>query len=77
MLTLAYQVPYMVAFSAGTYHFPVVWLLMPLASAGLSYLYPFDREKWRALHGRRWIWVVVLVLLLVQIEYAYWAVIMR
>lgn len=37
-LVAAYQAPYLVAFSGGTYHFPVMWLVLPIAGVGMHQL---------------------------------------
>ncbi len=71
LVVLAYEVPYALAFSCGTYHFPVVWLLMPFAGAALA------RAEGRArrllLEGpkRRRLRVAVLLFALIQVEYGY------
>ena len=73
-LVLAYQLPYGLAFSAGTYHFPVLALLLPLAGVGLVAV----REG--VLHRllrRPAFLVAVVVLLAIQVQYGYWAVVMR
>ena len=71
-LALAYELPYTLAFSGGTYHFPVVPLLLPLA--GIAAARP--RDAWRGLRGSaaaRWALAVFAV---IQAQYAYYAIAM-
>ncbi|MDT8390804.1 MAG: glycosyltransferase family 39 protein [Lentisphaeria bacterium] len=72
-LILCYQLPYCVAFSGGTYHFPVMGLLFPFASLGWGRVASRWRErKWRALlclpKGVYAVWAVFTI---IQIEYAF------
>jgi 4-amino-4-deoxy-L-arabinose transferase-like glycosyltransferase len=72
-VALAYEVPYVIAFSGGTYHFPVVPLLMPLAALGATR----DRPAvLRALRGRGTL-VALAVFAAIQIQYAYFALLMK
>ncbi len=67
---LAYQLPYCLAFSAGTYHFPVMVLLFPLAAIGWQAL--GRTGGWRVVS--RWpVAVALSIFALVQIEYALFA----
>jgi hypothetical protein len=79
-LVVWYQVPYMIAFSGGTYHFPGVWLLMPFAGLALGALLdpdPARRAGWiGAARRSRWLWAAWIVFLLVQVEYAFYAIAM-
>jgi 4-amino-4-deoxy-L-arabinose transferase-like glycosyltransferase len=77
LMTLAYQIPYMISFSAGTYHYPVVWLLMPLAGVGLAWLIPMSAERWRDLRSKYWFWISMGIVVLLEVEYAYYAIVMR
>jgi hypothetical protein len=70
---LLYMAPHLLAFSAGTYHFPVVPLLFPLAAAGASLLLDPARRA-TALHSRRLI-TAIAVFTIVQVEYAYFAIV--
>ena len=70
-MALAYQAPYALAFSSGTYHFPVMGLLFPLAALN-------GTRRWRDAppfgQGERGVfWTVAALLVLVQIEYGYHA----
>ena len=69
-LVIGYQIPYWIAFSAGTYHFTVVGLLVPFAALGATVLLDWIHGK-RDLRGPRKAKILVGVLLLLQIEYAY------
>jgi hypothetical protein len=69
-LALAYEVPYAIAFSGGTYHFPVIPLLVPLAAVAAQR----PTRAWRCLRGSRRAWVALGLFALVQAEYAYYAV---
>jgi 4-amino-4-deoxy-L-arabinose transferase-like glycosyltransferase len=74
LLAVAYELPYMAAFSGGTYHFPVIGLLIPLAAVPLAAGGP---RVWLAqLKGRPWAWVAIAALGLVQAQYAYYPVVM-
>jgi 4-amino-4-deoxy-L-arabinose transferase-like glycosyltransferase len=71
-LVLAYEAPYAIAFSGGTYHFPAMALLVPFAGvawARRSQIAARLREKKAAL-------VVLALFAFVQAEYAYYAVLM-
>lgn len=69
--TAAYAVPYLLAFSAGTYHYPVIPLLIPFA-AGALVKHERLELPWRALRSRAWLWMACGFLLL-QVEYLYFA----
>lgn len=68
-LTGAYAMPYFFAFSAGTYHAPVMGLVIPFAAVALT-----DHGQlglpWGVLRRRGWL-VPALAFLGVQMEYAY------
>jgi hypothetical protein len=69
---LFYQAPYCLAFSAGTYHFPAVWLLMPFAALGVvGVLQNGIVQTVKAMPV--WGWIALGIFMLVQIEYAYFA----
>ena len=69
-LTLAYEVPYALAFSGGTYHFPIVPLLVPFAAAAA--LRP--RETWGRVRGSRGAFLALTALAIIQAQYAYYAI---
>lgn len=75
-VVIAYQIPYMISYAAGNYHFPVVWLLIPFGGAGLARIVPLGAEAWEAIKGNRRLWIALIVFILVQVEYAYWVVAM-
>ena len=66
---VAYQVPYALAFSAGTYHFPVMGLLFPFA--GLAVAGDPRREPpWLRARSSRALWLALAIFVAIQIEYA-------
>ncbi len=71
LLALAYQAPYSIAFSAGTYHYPVFFLLFPFAAVGFGEA--LRRRMLIPLAGRRLLVCLVLLALFaaLQIEYVY------
>jgi len=65
----AYQVPYVLAFSAGTYHFAVIGLLFPFA--GLAAARDPRREPpWLQARSSRALWLALAIFVGVQLEYA-------
>lgn len=72
-LIVAYKLPYTLAFSGGTFHFPVMWLIFPFAGGALIEL----RSKrgraraWARMRASRSVWCALAALVLIQIEYAY------
>ncbi|XXT19480.1 glycosyltransferase family 39 protein [Sorangium sp. So ce429] len=77
-LVVAYEVPYMIAFSGGTFHFPVMGLILPFAGGALAELLASGRRSraWARLRASRFAWCALAVLLLIQIEYAYQIIVM-
>ncbi len=72
-LALAYELPYAIAFSGGTYHFPVMPLVMPFAAvAAVDGL-----EAWRRVRQRTRVIAALTAFAIVQTEYAYFALAMR
>jgi 4-amino-4-deoxy-L-arabinose transferase-like glycosyltransferase len=69
-LALAYEAPYAIAFSGGTYHFPAMPLLLPFAALALVDV----RATWRAMRASHASLVAVGVFGVVQVQYAYYAV---
>jgi 4-amino-4-deoxy-L-arabinose transferase-like glycosyltransferase len=72
-LMLAYEAPYAIAFSGGTYHFPVVPLLVPFAAVALANA----AAAWQRTRASRSTIAVLSVFVTVQVEYAYFALVMR
>lgn len=72
LVVAAYELPHLIAFSAGRWHFPVVGLLAPLAAAGAVAL-GSPRQAASRLLRNRWLLVAVIVFGLIQVEYAYFA----
>ena len=71
-LALAYEVPYAIAFSGGTYHFPVLPLVVPLAA--LAAARPV--EAWRRLRSSRGAWLALGAFAALEGQYAYYAIAM-
>jgi 4-amino-4-deoxy-L-arabinose transferase-like glycosyltransferase len=77
-LALAYELPYMLAFSGGTYHFPVMPLLLPFAGAAIDGFSRGKTKEWVRSVARSWrAWAAIGVLVLVELEYGYYAIVMK
>jgi hypothetical protein len=75
---VGYQLPYAIAFAAGTYHFPAIWLLMPVAGATAHLVTASpSRLAIGGLARRPAVWAALAAFALVQGEYAYYAILMR
>jgi 4-amino-4-deoxy-L-arabinose transferase-like glycosyltransferase len=72
-MALAYEAPYAIAFSGGTYHFPVVLLLVPFSALALVH----PARTWRRALRSRLAWTALALFAAVQLEYAYHAITMR
>lgn len=77
VMAIGYQVPYMLVYAAGTYHFPAVFLLLPISCVGWIWTLQQWRQRWPVIARRRWFWAAVALFVLVQIEYGYWAITMQ
>jgi len=71
-LALAYELPYALAFSGGTYHFPVMVLIVPLAAIAAA----APAAAWRELRASRVAWAALGVFAVVELQYAYYAITM-
>jgi 4-amino-4-deoxy-L-arabinose transferase-like glycosyltransferase len=69
-LLAAYAGPYCLAFSAGTYHFPILGLVLPFAGASADALLA---GRWRDVLSRRATWVAWCTFAAVQVEYAWFS----
>lgn len=69
-LIAAYAGPYCLAFSAGTYHFPMLGLVLPFAGAAVVAL---ADGRWREILSRRPTWLAWGAFFAVQIEYAWFS----
>lgn len=67
-LIVAYAAPYCLAFSSGSYHFPVMGLVVPFAAIGIDSL---RHGKWRQAIRSVRVWSVLLLFVVMQGEYAY------
>lgn len=65
---IAYAAPYCLAFSSGSYHFPVMGLVVPFAAIGIDSL---RRQGWRQAVRSVRVWSVLLLFVAMQAEYAY------
>ncbi len=72
-LALVYELPYALAFSGGTYHFPVMPLLVPLAAVALAR----PAETWRRARRSHTTWVALAAFAVIQGQYAYYAMKMQ
>jgi hypothetical protein len=70
LIAVAYQAPYAVAFSSGTYHHPVMGLLFPLAGLALASWRDREGALARARRSRSF-WAAAALLAALQLEYAY------
>lgn len=78
-LALSYEIPYSLAFSGGTYHFPVLPLIVPIASLAVVELRrPGAWLRLRSGSGRAWRTRVIAlcVFAAVEAQYAYYAAVM-
>jgi hypothetical protein len=72
-LALVYELPYALAFSGGTYHFPVMPLVVPIAAVALAR----PLEAWRRVRRGRATWAALAAFAALQGQYAYYAVKMQ
>jgi 4-amino-4-deoxy-L-arabinose transferase-like glycosyltransferase len=75
-LAVAYEVPYALAFSGGTYHFPVFPVLVALAAIAAAH----PRQAWHDLRNPRQCrgaWAALAGFALLQAQYGYYAVAMK
>jgi 4-amino-4-deoxy-L-arabinose transferase-like glycosyltransferase len=74
VVCVAYTLPYLIAFSGGTYHFPVMGLLVPFAAVGFASLRESGGVRSAIvmmLRDRRFV-LAAAVFLLIQVQYAYY-----
>ncbi len=71
LLAFTYMLPYTIAFSGGTYHFPVVGLLLPFAGVALDRGIRRDTAFWARTMESRAFRTAAAVFLLIQLESAY------
>ena len=69
-LVFAYEAPYMIAFSGGTYHFPVMPLVIPFAAVALAQ----GMDAWRRVATTRGVAIAFVIFALVQLQCAYAAI---
>ena len=71
-LAFAYELPYMLAFSGGTYHFPALGLLLPFAGVAAARW----REWWPRVRSSRPTMIAVAAFFAIQVQYAYFSIAM-
>jgi hypothetical protein len=74
---LAYELPYMLAFSGGTYHFPVVGLLMPFAAIAIDRVREGGVREVLKLAARSRAWLAIAAFAALEAQYAYYAILMK
>lgn len=68
-------IPYLISFSVGIYHFPVMMLLLPVAAAAMHRVASFGvKTSLRAAFRSRALIIALLCFAAIQVEYAYWLV---
>lgn len=82
VLAFVYEIPYVLAFSGGTYHFPVIGLLLPFAGIAASRLFAKReggamRDARASVRASKATWVVVGVFVLIQVQYAYYSIALK
>lgn len=77
LVTSAYQLPYSIAFAAGTYHHAIMPLLMPFAAAGVVELRQAKTDKLFHAKAHPVFWIAVGLFLAIQLEYGIFAALMR
>ncbi len=73
LLTIAYQIPYMIAFSAASYHFPIIGFMMIFAAFTLEKVL---KGEWKEVFLQRAFLISLLIFLFIQIEYAYFIILL-
>ncbi|MES2765929.1 MAG: hypothetical protein V4642_08680, partial [Bacteroidota bacterium] len=73
LLTIAYQLPYMVAFASASYHFPVMGFMMVFAAFALEKVLKGESKE---LFLKRAFVISLIIFLFIQIEYAYFIILM-
>jgi 4-amino-4-deoxy-L-arabinose transferase-like glycosyltransferase len=69
-IALGYEAPYAIAFSGGTYHFPVMPLVLPFAAVTLA----DARATWTRVTESKIALAALSLLVVVEVQYAYYAV---
>lgn len=77
LMVIGYQLPYAVAFSGGTYHFPVMGLLVPFAGVTLARALNGGIRNWTCPGGKGWMWLSFGLFILIQVEHAYYLISLR
>jgi 4-amino-4-deoxy-L-arabinose transferase-like glycosyltransferase len=68
----AFELPYVLVYAAGRWHYPVLGLLAVIAGAGAFWLMTTP-GRWSRCRTSRPLWIALVLFLAVQIEYAYFA----
>lgn len=73
-LIAAFAIPYVLVYSGGRWHYPVLGFLAIFAGAGASWLINTP-DRWRRLLRSRAFWIATAVFVAIQVEYAYYLVV--
>ncbi|MEI8382083.1 MAG: hypothetical protein WCJ09_18275 [Planctomycetota bacterium] len=65
---LAYAAPYCIAFSSGTYHYPVMGIVAVFAAIGARSIW---EPGWKSIVAPARVWLVLFAFVAIQMEYAY------
>ncbi|MFO1043238.1 MAG: hypothetical protein U0941_15705 [Planctomycetaceae bacterium] len=65
---LAYAAPYCIAFSSGTYHYPVMGIVAVFAAIGARSIW---ESGWKSIVAPTRVWLVLFAFVAIQVEYAY------
>jgi 4-amino-4-deoxy-L-arabinose transferase-like glycosyltransferase len=79
LLVIAYELPYTIAFSGGTYHFPVIGLLIPFAALAAAHVFTAGgvRMAMARLRKSKGAPLALVVFAAIQVQYAYYAIAMK
>jgi 4-amino-4-deoxy-L-arabinose transferase-like glycosyltransferase len=69
-LILTFQIPYVLVYAGGRWHYPVLGLLAIFAGVGLKWLIDTP-DRWKLIWRSRAFWIATVIFALIQIEYSY------
>jgi 4-amino-4-deoxy-L-arabinose transferase-like glycosyltransferase len=73
-LIAAFALPYLLVYSGGRWHYPVLGFLAIFAGMGISWLIDTP-DRWRVLLRSRAFWICTAIFVAIQIEYGYYLVV--
>lgn len=73
LLVISYQLPYMIAFSAASYHAPVMGFMIIFAAYALDAAF---KKGWKSVFLQRNFLVAAAIFLIIQIEHAYFVLLL-